>query len=119
MAKVLIERKNHEKAAIAAKSEDEKKSAIKASAELYKNQTKNAQNTLTQARKLAWQTFENDVEECRQINNVDTSSDISKSNQGEDALAPTLKKTDDSETKTITGTIKAQFESFKSLFNKD
>ena len=61
MTKALTERKNREKAAIAMKTEEERKIAIKASVENYKNQAKAAQNALTQARKLAWQTFENDI----------------------------------------------------------
>jgi hypothetical protein len=125
MANSLLERKNKEKAAVAIVDEDDKKDAIKASVENYKSQAKAAQTTLVQARKLAWQTFENDIKKCRDIQ-----SDESVSTQ--DAPVPALtseqapvmrkmekglEKTEEKETKTIKETIKAQFESFKSLFN--
>ena len=112
MAKALIERKNREKAAVAVKDEDDKKTAIKASVDTYKNQAKAAQNTLSQARKLAWQTFENDVEKCHELE-----SEGMNKEQGTSSATTTFKKVEIQETKSIGNTIKAQFESFKSLFN--
>lgn len=125
MANSLLERKNKEKAAVAIVDEDDKKNAIKTSVENYKSQAKAAQTILVQARKLAWQTFENDIKKCHDIQNDETVS-------AQDLAIPTptseqapmmrkmeksVEKTEEKETKTIKETIKAQFESFKSLFN--
>ena len=114
MSKSLTERKNREKAAVAVKNEDDKKTAIKASVETYKNQAKSAQNTLTHARKLAWSTFENDIEKCRELKSeeVNKESEISFS-----SATATLKKVEIQETRSLGDTIKAQFENLKSLFN--
>lgn len=125
MANALTERKNKEKAAVAIIDESDKKHAIKTSVESYKNHTKGAQTILVQARKNAWQTFENDVKECREIQSEEnlisqeTSLIASTSEQ-----APMMRKAEKSvekgeekETKTIKETIKSQFENFKSLFN--
>ena len=114
MAKALTERKNREKAAVAIKDEDYKKTAIKASVDTYKNQAKTAQNTLSQARKLAWSTFENDINKCHELETEDVSKETTASS---DSPAPTLRKAEERETKSIGNSIKAQFENLKSLFN--
>lgn len=112
MSKSLTERKNREKVSVAIKNEDDKKMAIKASIEAYKNQAKAAQNTLTQARKLAWSTFENDVEKCHELENLNLSTETPSGSP-----APSLRKVEEKESKSIGNTIKAQFETLKSLFN--
>ncbi len=125
MANALTERKNKEKVAVAIVDEGDKKHAIKTSVESYKHHTKGAQTLLVQARKIAWQSFENDVKECREIQSEEnlvlqeTSLITSTSEQ-----APMMRKAEKSvekgeekETKTIKETIKSQFENFKSLFN--
>ena len=125
MANALLERKNKEKAAVAVTDESNKKDAIKASVENYKSQAKSAQIILVQARKLAWQTFENDIKKCHDIQNEENLSSL-------DTATPTtapeqtpmmrkmeknVEKAEEKETKTIKETIKAQFENLKSLFN--
>jgi flagellar biosynthesis GTPase FlhF len=125
MANSLLERKNKEKAAVAIIDEDDKKDAIKASVENYKSQAKAAQSILVQARKLAWQTFENDIKKCRDIQNDETASaqDIATPTATSEQapmmrkMEKSVEKTEEKETKTIKETIKAQFESFKNLFN--
>ena len=122
MTSALLERKNSEKAAVALKTDDAKKDALKLSVETYKKEAKVAQTTLTQARKLTWQTFDNDIKKCRELEDVETAS---KSEEVQPALisepATFSRKMEKSENKeevkTIKETIKAQFESFKSLFN--
>ncbi len=125
MANALTERKNREKAAVAISDEDDKKDAIKASVENYKSQAKTAQTILVQARKLAWQTFENDIKKCRDIQSDETVSTqdsniptpASEQTPVMRKMEKSAEKTEEKETKTIKETIKAQFESFKSLFN--
>jgi hypothetical protein len=126
MTSALTERKNREKAAVAMTDEDEKKDAIKASVEAYKHQAKAAQTTLAQARKQAWQTFENDIKKCRELETENEDHMIATST--EDNTAPVartmMKKSSEEpkeikslETKSLKETIKSQFESLKSLFN--
>jgi osmotically-inducible protein OsmY len=125
MANALIERKNKEKAAVAISDEGDKKDAIKASVESYKNRAKAAQTILVQARKQAWQTFENDIKNCHEILDDDTSSsqDVTSQSPVSDQapmmrkMEKSIEKREEKETKTITETIKAQFESLKNLFN--
>jgi DNA repair ATPase RecN len=72
MTGALTDRKNKEKSAIALSDKDTKKNAIKTSAETYKNLVKKAQNDLTDARKVAWQSFEDDIQACRDTQAVST-----------------------------------------------
>lgn len=128
MANALTERKNREKAAVAILDEDDKKDAIKASIETYKHQAKTAQATLTQARKLAWQTFDNDIKACRDLEQeTDDASQVTKAEEEQVPAARTMmmKKGSETETadtkavesKSFKETIKDKFESIKSLFN--
>lgn len=122
MTSALLERKNSEKAAVALKTDDKKKDALKLSVETYKKETKAAQTVLTQARKLTWQAFDNDIKKCRELEDTETTV---KSENTQPAIAsePSTfskkmeKPESKEEVKTIKETLKAQFESFKSLFN--
>lgn len=69
MANALTDRKNKEKLAIAIIDKDAKKVAIKNSVDTYKNLVKKAQNDLTEARKDAWETFEDTIQACRETQN--------------------------------------------------
>lgn len=122
MANALTERKNREKAAVAILDEADKKAAIKASVETYKAQSKAAQNVLTQARKLAWQTFENNIKKCRDLEDTQTIFTEEKKTEPtlmseQTSVTKKMEKTEEKEVKTFTETIKAGFENFKSLFN--
>ncbi len=113
MAAALNDRKNKEKAAVAIASEDDKKSAIKKSVDTYKTSAKHAQNVLVQARKGAWQSFENDIKKCREVQDEQIISE-----EKESALVESsMKKSEPSEAKTIKETIKAQFDAIRLLFN--
>ena len=124
MTNALNERKNREKAAVAIEDLGNKKEAIKLSADTYKNQTKVAQNTLTQARKSIWQTFENDIKRCREIEDqLVKRTNSEKATTTEEKVAPAARSmmmktvVEEPETKTIKETIKTQIETFFSLFN--
>jgi hypothetical protein len=128
MANALTERKNREKAAVAILDEDDKKDAIKASVDTYKHQAKAAQTTLTQARKLAWQTFDNDIKACRDLEQVaDDAAQVIKAEEDQTPVARTMMmkkgtETEITETKTTDSksfkdTLKDKLESIKSLFN--
>ncbi len=117
MASALTERKNKEKAAVAVLNADDKKDAIKLSIETYRNQAKGAQTILTQARKATWQTFEDDIALCRDIEKSIEVLDNEPSGSAARSVEPTLKKTDETESKSIKETIKAGIESLRSLFN--
>jgi hypothetical protein len=120
MAKALTERKNREKAAVAITDDGDKKDAIKVSVDTYKNQAKVAQTILLQARKVAWQTFENDIQKCHdaqdeQFNAMSVSKEIIVSEPA--TILRKVEKADEKEVKTLGDAIKAQFENFKALFN--
>jgi len=128
MSKALTERKNREKAAVAIIDEDDKKDAIKASVETYKHQAKGAQTALTQARKIAWQTFDNDVKKCRELEKTEQLDIVASTT--EEQVAPAartmmmkkggeddIKETKMSESKSFKDSLKDKIESFKSLFN--
>lgn len=116
MTSALNERKNKEKAAVALGDEGDKKSALKVSVETYKSQAKSAQSALTQARKIAWQTFENDIKKCRETQTEEEALlDIKESDATQGSTS--MKKLEEPEVKGIKETIKAQLESFRSLFN--
>ena len=129
MANALNERKNKEKAAVAITNENKKKTAIKASVDLYKNLVKTAQNNLTSERKIAWQEFEQDLEKCREIQDTEQKTQNSApseavSEEGDKKeisrafqMEAPVKKEDDEGTKMIKETIKAGIESLRSLFN--
>jgi hypothetical protein len=115
MTSALTERKNKEKAAVAILDADDKKDAIRLSAETYKNQAKSAQATLTSARKTTWEDFEDDIALCREIEKEVTIQE--KEPKDLRTVESSLKKSEELESKTIKETIKAGIESFKSLFN--
>jgi hypothetical protein len=120
MNTALLERKNNEKNAVSNERESSKKAALKISVENYKNKAKTTQGTLTQARKNAWQTFENDIKKCRDEQEDEPSlvKEISTQTISEDER----KKMDDSsfketkEIKTIKDTFKAQLENLRLFF---
>lgn len=121
MTNALTVRKNKEKLAVAIKNASDKKDALKLSVETYKNQTKVAQNTLTQARKEVWQTFEDDIALCRKLEDeaIKAKEDAvtsTSTEQGEAFLEKSI-KSEESEVKTFKEVIKEQFETLKSLFN--
>ena len=122
MTNALNERKNREKAAIAIEDEKDKKDAIKLSVDTYKNQTKAAQNTLTQTRKIVWQNFENDIKRCRDTEGQAASNQpmmlksVESGERGESA-AMMMRKVEEPEMKTIKETIKGKIDTFLSLFN--
>lgn len=118
MANALTERKNREKSAIAIKDTDDKKEAIKESVENYKNQTRAAQNSLSASRKTVWQEFEDAIKDCHLLENETTSqADEPVMLRKVNVESASMMKVEEPENKTIKETIKAQFESFKSLFN--
>ena len=129
MANALTERKNKEKAAVAMTSETKKKNAIKASVETYKNMVKVAQNNLTESRKIAWQDFEDDLTSCRDIQAEElavqeelASPRVTEITEEGDTGMPLQearqeKRSIPEEGNTLKETIKAGFDSLKSLFN--
>lgn len=122
MTNALNERKNREKAAVAIVDASDKKDAIKVSVDTYKNQTKAAQNTLTQTRKIVWQEFEDDIKRCREIEDqLVNRAPIEKTTATDEqpSMNTRMMKVEEvaPEPKTIKETIKAQIETFFSLFN--
>ncbi len=123
MANTLTERKNKEKAAVALKDENKKKNAIKLSAESYKHQAKVAQTILIEARKIAWENFDNDVKECRGIEEAkqalsEVPTTLSQDEKPEmKGKGNNLTEVKIEEPKSFKETFKNQLESFKSLFN--
>ena len=121
MTNALTVRKNKEKLAVAIKNASDKKDALKLSVETYKNPTKVAQNTLTQARKEVWQTFEDDIALCRKLedeaNKAKEDAVTSTSTEQGEAFLEKSIKSEESEVKTFKEVIKEQFETLKSLFN--
>jgi len=65
MTAALTARTDGEKAAVAIEDEDDKKAAIQATADAYKKAVTEAQETLTYARKEAWEAFEANTKECQ------------------------------------------------------
>lgn len=125
MTNALNERKNREKAAIALEDGKDKKDAIKVSVDTYKDQTKDAQNTLTQTRKILWQNFENDIKKCRDTEDQSTphQSAMLKTAKPSEKAEPAMmmRKVEEPEVKTITETIKEtikdKIDTFFSFFN--
>ncbi len=117
MTSALTERKNKEKAAVAVLDADDKKDAIKLSIENYRNKAKGAQTILTQARKMTWQTFEDDITVCRELEKNTEEPSNEPLGISARSMEPSLKKNEDSEPKSIKETIKAGIESLRSLFN--
>lgn len=114
MASALKDRKNKEKAAVAVVDDSDKKNAIKMSVASYKNVVKVAQNNLTQARKEAWQTFEDDIKACHEIEDREIASQKESVKSDNSVM---MKKIETTEPKTIQETIKEQISAFRSLFN--
>jgi DNA repair ATPase RecN len=123
MNNALTERKNKEKEAVALIDIDEKNDAIKLSVDTYKRQTKDAQNELTEARKITWAKFDTDVSTCRDMeqNQLTQEQTLSKeSPKAESRMLmsePASKEMKAPEAKTFRETIKIKIESFISLFN--
>jgi DNA repair ATPase RecN len=117
MTNALKERKNREKAAVAIENDDDKKAAIKASVTAYKNTTKAAQTILTQARKVAWQEFEDDIKQCRTTQEEELNKKVDLTTESSVSQKMTGGKNLESESKTIKDALKEQFEAIRSLFN--
>lgn len=103
MNTALQERKHNEKLAVAIKQDDDKKAAIKKSVESYKTLVKNAQTTLTAARKEAWKGFEEDLEGCRTLQNTKTTEEGAQE-EGESSI-----RKEETIKDTILNTIKSLF----------
>lgn len=65
MSVALDARKEAEKKAVAIEDADQKKEAIRVAVENYKKAVTEAQDTLTEARKEAWDSFETNTQGCR------------------------------------------------------
>lgn len=125
MTNALSERKNREKAAVAITNTDDKKTALKLSIDTYKNQAKVAQTTVTQARKTIWRSFEDDIKSCHDREDEENKQSAStRSSLSPSAIKDmkivgdvSMKRTEEGEVKTIKETIRAGFESLRSLFN--
>ncbi len=65
MSLALDARKEAEKSAVAVEDTDQKKEAIRVAVEDYKKAVTDAQDTLTAARKEAWDSFETNTQGCR------------------------------------------------------
>jgi len=120
MTKALNDRKNKEKAAVALTSENNKKNAMKASVDAYKNHVKGAQNNLTDSRKIAWQEFEDDIKECHAIQDkeLEAFSQEETIQASEDLTQDVASKIEEGEDgKTLKEAIKAGIETLRSMFN--
>jgi DNA repair ATPase RecN len=123
MTNALTDRKNKEKAAIAISDKDAKKTAIKTSVETYKTLTKNAQNDLTEARKVAWQSFEDAIQSCRDVQTATVEETLSSvpSDETTESPASTFSasqvKKEVKETPDEGSSLKNMFKAFKSLFD--
>lgn len=119
MNNALLERKNNEKMAVGSEEKGSKKTALKNGVETYKNKVKAAQNTLTQARKVAWQTFDDDVKKCREEKKEEPEVEKSvlkvteEENLSKDEDHPSKES---KEVKMFRETFKAQLETLKSFF---
>jgi DNA repair ATPase RecN len=114
MTNALSDRKNKEKAAVAISTKDDKKEAIKISVDTYKSLTKKAQNDLTEARKTAWQTFENEIQACRDAKNV-SEEESPTSLVVDENKEVTSKNISDTPTKNETKEVTSEGSSFKSI----
>lgn len=123
MAGALTDRKNKEKAAVAITDKDAKKAAIKTSVDTYKNLVKKAQNDLTDARKVAWQTFEDNIEKCHDIQDSATQDTISSEQPSVETTkeqvtpAGTSFKKESKDTSDEGSSFKNVFKALKSLFD--
>lgn len=119
MNNALLERKNNEKLAVGSEEKGSKKTALKNGAEAYKNKVKSAQNTLTQARKLAWQTFDDDVKNCREDQKEEISAEkeiLKTALENETGKSEDISPKEGKELKALKETFKAQLETLKSFF---
>lgn len=109
MADALVKRKNLEKSIVAMPEGEKKKEALKAAVDAYRKSTQGIQDSLTQARKVSWDTFDATMKLCRDAKNDALSAHTKQSGQdGKDA----------SEIQIIKESVKAQIDAFKSLFKK-
>jgi ubiquitin len=115
MANALKDRKNREKAAVAIIDESDKKDAIKVSVDTYKSLTKSAQNSLTISRKAAWTTFESDIKQCHDLEDALLEEERVKQEAIESTATRAISA--ESEGTSIKDTIKAGFDTLRSLFN--
>ena len=124
MASALTDRKNKEKAAVAITDKDTKKTAIKTSVDTYKNLVKKAQNDLTDARKVAWQTFEDNIEKCHEIQDSATQDTVSSEQTPTSAtkeqivpIGTSFKKENKESSSDEGSSFKNVFKALKSLFD--
>lgn len=111
MAAALSARKEAEKSAVAIADDDEKRGAIKAAVDQYKQSVTTAQDTLTKARKDAWNAFETNTNKCR-----DTTKEMRKGSAAKsDVRASQATTTDEvkSEAKSLKDSL---LDSLKSFF---
>ena len=120
MTKAVNDRKNKEKAAVAIVNENNKKNAMKASVDAYKNHVKSAQNNLTDSRKIAWQEFEDDIKECHAIQDKELeafSQEETIQASEEPSQEATLKIGEKEEGNTLKDAIKAGIDTLRSIFH--
>lgn len=112
MNNALLSRKDAEKKVVAIVNEKEKKSAIKTSVEDYKASAKQAQNTLTQARKTIWNAFDTDIKSCREFYE-ETKEENKEIKEDSKELKKELKEDQKNFTYSIIDSIKSLFSSTK------
>lgn len=112
MNNALLTRKDAEKKVVAIANEKEKRSAIKNSVEDYKASAKQAQNTLTQARKTIWNTFDTDIKSCRELYEV-TKEEIKEVKEDTKETKKELREDQKNFTSSIIDSIKSLFSSTK------
>jgi DNA repair ATPase RecN len=123
MASALTDRKNKEKAAVAITDKDTKKAAIKTSVDTYKNLVKKAQNDLTDARKVAWQTFEDNIQKCHDIQDSATQDIVSSEQNSTETTKEQVEmpgasfKKESKDTSDEGSSFKNVFKAIKSLFD--
>lgn len=122
MTEIVTKRKEKEKAAVAISNSSEKKAAIKAAVELYRKESLVAQETLTEARKVIWETFETDVQTCRDAKEGTTSiatTTPASATVGTPANTRAMKieiTEEKEDTKTLRESLKSGIDAIKSLF---
>lgn len=127
MAKALNERKEKEKAAVAILDDNERKDAIKDVVEDYRKSSQSAQEILTASRKVTWDNFERDIQNCRESKvesmevSTTTSSSTSAKNLTTNSVASKISAqkeliTEKDEPKSFKESILSGLEAIKSLF---
>lgn len=121
MTEIVTKRKEKEKAAVAIVIASEKKTAIKVAVELYRKESLAAQETLTESRKIIWETFEADVQACREGQEGEnaTSTAVAAANVTATTRTMQAETTEEKEEhKTLRESLKSGIDAIKSLFSK-